>query len=247
MAYEVRSPVYTGPVVGLVELVGADRLDLFALALADLVREFLAESDGALDLEEATELAVAVATLVVWKCRRLLPTAAPAGEDEAEDGGGDLDALLVALVDTVIFAGAGRELARLAAEAAGSRPHRGGHLVVRPQPNLLAAWGAAALPSAYARGVERPAPEPVARDHVAPPVIPLEEVVVALRARLAAVGRAELASLVAGEGRAVMVAWFLASLELYRQGAVDFEQPSPTAPLVLRAARAPSDGGCPDD
>jgi segregation and condensation protein A len=82
------------------------------------------------------------------------------------------------------------------------------------------------------------APKPVptvALDHLHAPKVSVREQAVLLAARLRSAGTATFRALSADSGGTlVVVARFLALLELYREGAVTFEQVSPLGELHIR-------------
>ena len=75
MPYEVHTPVFDGPFDLLLHLILREQVDLYEIALSEIVDAYLAELKRmeALDLEVATEFLLIAATLVELKARRLLP------------------------------------------------------------------------------------------------------------------------------------------------------------------------------
>jgi segregation and condensation protein A len=82
----------------------------------------------------------------------------------------------------------------------------------------------------------RPRPVPVVElGHLHAPKVSVREQAVLLAARLRSVGAATFRALTADSGATlVLVARFLALLELYREGAVSFEQVTPLGELHIR-------------
>lgn len=230
----MRTPVFEGPLAELLELAGAQRLDLWALSLLELVEGYRDHSAGVLDLEAATEVTVVVAALLALKCRRLLPKA----EDDTGgdlDPSGDRDLLLAALVEGATFSRAGRALGSLADAAALSRPRFGGSdpRLDGLSPNLLAAVRPEDLARACLRALSSPPPPRVDRSHIAAPVLSVEDAAEELAQRLVRAGSASFASLCEGRSAPDVVAWFLAALELYRRELLDLRQDDPAGELVL--------------
>ena len=66
---------FTGPIGLLLELISAQRIDLWQVSISKLVDEYLSRVDEiiAFDLEGASEFLSVAATLVAMKSRRLLP------------------------------------------------------------------------------------------------------------------------------------------------------------------------------
>ena len=112
VGYKVHTDVFEGPFDLLLRLITEQRVDLYEVALAEIVDAFLAEVEAMqrLDLEVATEFLVIAATLVELKCRRLLP-----GREEPDEDTLALleerDYLLARLVECTTFSAAGVQLA----------------------------------------------------------------------------------------------------------------------------------------
>ncbi|MGQ0549260.1 MAG: segregation and condensation protein A [Armatimonadota bacterium] len=87
--YTVRVPGFEGPLDLLLTLAHQGKIDLTAIPLADLARDFLDRTKQALDLTEATETLWMLATLVEMKTKLLLPKPPPP-EPLPEIGEGDL-------------------------------------------------------------------------------------------------------------------------------------------------------------
>lgn len=229
VAYEVRTQVYEGPLDVLLRLVDERRVDLYELRLSEIVDAFLAEIERlqAVDLELATEFLVVAATLLEWKCRRLLPVE----DDEDEDGlalSETRDHLLARLVECSTFAAAARRLAELEASARRCVARRAGpdESFAGLLPDLLEGLTPEDLARAARRVLVERAEPRVETEHVLVDELTVAELLGSLLARLEAVGGPITFRRLVGEGasRAEVIVSFLALLELYRHGAVELEQ-----------------------
>ncbi len=250
-AFEVHLDVFSGPFELLLALIAKHRLDITEVALAEVTDEFIAHIravDGAdgWDLSQASEFLVVAATLLDLKAARLLP----AGEvDDAEDL--ELlearDLLFVHLLQYRAYKLVAADLrTRLAAE--GRRFPRA--VAVEPQmagllPELVWQVGPEELARLAARALApRPAPPGVDTSHLLAPTVSVREQAAVLVDRLRRAGSATFRSLTSDAGSTmVVVARFLALLELFRDGAVGFEQISPLTELTVRWSGAPAGAG----
>ena len=187
MGYKVHTDIFEGPFDLLLRLITEQRVDLYEVALADIVDGFLAEVEAMqrLDLEVATEFLVIAATLVELKCRRLLP-----GREEPDEEGLALleerDYLLARLVECTTFSAAGAQLASAELAASKSWPRLAGldERFEGLQPDLLAYLSAGDVRAAALRALQpRPTPH-VEVDHVLVDEVTVAEVVETLCASL---------------------------------------------------------------
>lgn len=245
--FEVHLDVFTGPFDLLLGLIAKHRLDVAEVSLAAVTDEFLVRIRGLerFSLDEASGFVLVAATLLDLKAARLLPGARV--EDEQDFALLEArDLLFARLLQYRAFRGAAADIQRLLAELAGRHPRGRGddpagagllpELLWTATPDELARVAAAAL-----------APKPV-------PIVMLEhlhaaEVSVAqqrevLLRRLAGAQPTSFTELVRDAGsRLVVVARFLAVLDLYREDRVALEQTGPMAELVVRLLRTPEEEG----
>jgi segregation and condensation protein A len=181
-----------------------------------------------LDLEMATEFLLIAATLVELKSRRLLPSGDDLDLDEELALWEERDLLLHRLVECKTFKEAALALQALAGDAGRSFAREVGvdERYLGLVPDLLDGVTADDLRAAYVRAVT---PKPVPRvdlDHVAPIRASVTDAVAELLQELPLVGRITFRALTGGlVERLEVVVRFLAVLELFKQGAVDLDQP----------------------
>jgi segregation and condensation protein A len=236
--FAVHLDVFSGPFDLLLRLIAKSKLDVTEVALAEVTDEFLAHlraGGDAFDLGEASEFLVVAATLVDLKAARLLPR----GEVEDEEDLARLEArdlLFARLMQYRAYRAAAAFLAeRMATE--GRRYPRVVGLEPRYAdllPEVLIGLGTAQFAAVAARTLSpRPAPV-VATDHLHLPRVSVAEQVAILAARLRIDGTATFQALTADRpGTLLVVARFLALLDLYRDGAVRFDQLAPLGSLTV--------------
>jgi segregation and condensation protein A len=229
MAYEVRTPVFEGPLDLLLHLILREQVDIYEVPICRVVDAYLAEVErmASLDLEVATEFLLIAATLVELKSRRLLPAGADGDLDEELAIWSERDLLLARLLECKTFKDAAAALERLAAVAARSYPRTAGpdERFWSLAPDLLAGVTPERLRDAYLRAVA-PRPQPrIDLDHVAPIRASVRDAVEELLDELPRVGQITFRRLCSGlVERLDVIVRFLAVLELFKQGLVDLAQ-----------------------
>ncbi|WP_210505168.1 ScpA family protein [Naasia sp. SYSU D00057] len=237
--FSVRVGGFDGPFDLLLSLIGKHQLDITEIALSAITDEFLAYLRGLdteQELDEASEFLVVAATLLDLKIAGLLPQGELVdAEDVALLEARDL--LFARLLQYRAFKEASAWFAsRFEAETA--RHYRAVRLEekYRRAPTELA-WTAS--PADFA-GLAALALAPralptIATEHLHVPRVSIREQAAILVAILRRGEPRTFRSLVAGvDGPGVIVARFLAVLELYRNGAIAFEQLEPLGELTLR-------------
>ena len=230
MALEVSTPVYEGPFDLLLQLILKEQVDIYEVNLATIVDSYLAELDrmGDLDLDVATAFLLIAATLVELKARRLLPNSSDIDLDEELALWEERDLLLARLLEAKTFRDVAGVFARLADDASLSFPR-----VVGPDerfaavvPDLLEGTTVVRLRNAAVRALT-PKPVPVVDlFHVSPIKITVADAVNELIDELPRVGTISFRRLTADlADRIEVIVRFLAVLELFKQGAVDLDQP----------------------
>jgi segregation and condensation protein A len=238
-AFEVRLENFEGPFDLLLSLISRRQLDVTEVALSQVTDEFITHIRAlgpSWDLGQATEFLVVAATLLDLKAARLLPAADVENEEdlallEARD------LLFARLLQyraykqvAAYLAGLERTQARRFARSVPLEPRFADlmpEVLLAVTPDQLARIATVALaPKAAPR---------VALDHIHASRVSVREHVVILRARLSHSGRATFRGLTHDCSHTLeLVARFLALLELYREGAVAFEQVAPLGELHVR-------------
>jgi segregation and condensation protein A len=236
--FRVRLDVFEGPFDLLLGLIAKHRLDVTEIALATVTDDFVAHvkaRGGDWDLEETSEFLLIAATLLDLKAARLLPSA----EVEDDDDLALLEArdlLFARLLQyrafkkvAAAFSERLHEQARLVPRAAALEPDLAAllpELVLGITPEQLAAIAARAM-------APKPVPT-VTLDHLHAPVVSVREQAAVLVDRLRRTRTATFRSLIGDAGATVVVvARFLAILELFREGVVAFEQATPLGELTV--------------
>ena len=237
--FHVHLDVFEGPFDLLLGLIAKHELDITEVALSQVTDEFLAHVRGCgeqWDLGQASEFLVVAATLLDLKARRLLPTPPePEEEDLALLEARDL--LFARLLQYRAYKQAAAHLAGLLAAQATRYPRTVG---LEPRfagllPEVLLGLGPQEFAALAARALA-PRPEPVvAVDHVHGGTVSVREQTALLRERLARLGGGSFRALTADcAGTLEVVARFLGLLELFREGAVAFEQAEALGELQVR-------------
>ncbi|MBM7773017.1 segregation and condensation protein A [Actinokineospora baliensis] len=234
--FTVRLSNFEGPFDLLLQLISQHQMDVTEVALHRVTDDFIAHIRSLgedWNLDETTEFLVVAATLLDLKAARLLP----AGDVEDEDDLALLEArdlLFARLLQYRAYKQVAALFSELEAGALRRYP-RSVALEDRFQ-QLLPEVMIGVDPARFAQiaaAVFRPKPPPaVSLDHLHMGKVSVRETAALLRARLAEVGRATFADLVADcEHTIEVVARFLALLELYREATVLFEQDDPLGEL----------------
>ncbi|MGO1509426.1 MAG: segregation and condensation protein A [Actinomycetaceae bacterium] len=230
---------FSGPFDLLLSLISKHRLDVTEVALARVTDEFIAYLAAAdvWDLDEASEFVVVAATLLDLKAARLLPR----GEvEDAEDLAllEARDLLFARLLQYRAYKSVSEDLAEAWERGARSwprsvplEPHLAAllpELVWSVGPHDLARLAASAMAG-------RPAPPGVGVDHLHDPLVPVPGQAALLVDRLRR-GRTLTFRRLVDDAPTTghVVSRFLALLELFRQGAVAFEQAEALAELTVR-------------
>jgi segregation and condensation protein A len=255
--FQVHLDVFEGPFDLLLGLLAKHQLDVTEVALSRVTDEFIAHlraTGSSFDLDQASEFLVIAATLLDLKAARLLPS----GQVEDED---DL-ALLEArdlLFARLLQYRAYKEVAGILAVRLADESRRFPRLVgLEPRfagllPEVLLGLGPFEFASLAARAL---APRPVPHlpvTHLHAPLVSVREQAVLLVERLRAARSTTFRALTDdAELTLLVVARFLALLDLYRDGAVAFEQVTPLGELHVRWTATDEfevgdDGGTVDD
>lgn len=240
--FEVHLDVFSGPFDLLLGLISKHKLDITEVALAQVTDEFVAHikaaqaADDEWDLSQASEFLLIAATLLDLKASRLLPQSGPQDEEdlaliEARDL---LFARLLQYRAYKDIAGTFRErmatAGRITARQAGLDPEFAGLL-----PELVMTVTPDQLAMIAARAMIPKVPPSVGLDHLHAPQVSVREQAALIVSRLRSRGQVSFRSLVAdADSTLVIVARFLALLELFKEAAIAFEQAEALGELDIR-------------
>ena len=238
--FTVRLDNFTGPFDLLLQLIGKHKLDVTEVALHQVTDDFIAyirAMGDDWDLDEASEFLLVAATLLDLKAARLLPAA----EVEDEEDLALLEArdlLFARLLQYKAFKEAAAHLAMLELQGAKRWPRA---VSMEPRyaealPDLVLGVGVDRFfKMALRQFLPKPGPPQVSIAHIHQVRVSVREHANLLRERLRRAGSATFSLLVADcENTLEVVARFLALLELYREGLVEFEQPVSLDELTVR-------------
>jgi segregation and condensation protein A len=242
MSFEVKTPVFEGPLDLLLQLITSHRLEVTDLSLSDLVAEYLEYLDvmRTFDLEVTSEFLVIAATLVQLKARSLLPGDPGVDLDEELLLSEERDRLLSRLLANLTFKDVAALLAhRLdATELLVPRITGLDDSISLAPAEVRLGVSALAFADMASRVLSRPAAEPDL-DHLDLDLPSVTEAMADLRRRLDAEIETDFDRVTSHLHRSVdVVAYFLAMLELARWGLVEARQAEPTAPITLRRSES---------
>ncbi|MFS0793496.1 ScpA family protein [Microbacterium sp. 1P10AE] len=232
-------PVFDGPFDLLLNLISAHELDITEVALSRVTDEFIAYLRAlgpAGDLDEASEFLVVAATLLDMKIVGLLPQ------------GELVDAESVALLEArdLLFARllqyrAFKEVSAWFARCLQREDRRHTRNVRLDEkyrsavPELVWTLNAEDFAALAVVALAPKQPPTVGLDHLHAPLVSIREQAAIVVTLLRGSGTLNFRDLVAGVTQTgVVVARFLAILELYRHAALSFEQLEPLGELTLR-------------
>lgn len=245
--FQVHLANFEGPFDLLLSLIAKRRLNITEIALGAVTDEFIAhtraaEASGRWTLGAVSEFLLVAATLLDLKAARLLPTGDVEDREDLEllEARDLLFARLLQYRAYKVLAG---DLNRRHTESSlrfarqvPLEPHLAAllpELIWRTGPDRLAEIAAAAL-------APPPAPPTVDLTHLHGSAISVREQTVLVADHVRGAGALTFRELVVGEATPVIVARFLALLELFRQGAIGFDQVEPLGELTVRWAAEPT-------
>jgi segregation and condensation protein A len=238
-SFRVRLDNFDGPFDLLLSLIGKRELDITEVALSVVTDDFLTyikDLEGAAELDAASEFLVVAATLLDMKIVGLLPQ------------GEFVDAEDVALLEArdLLFARllqyrAFKEVSVWFAKHLERESHRHPRSVALEEKFVAAApeleW-TMSLQDFQMLALLAMAPREIPLvnlDHLHAPLVSIREQAAHVIAMLRGHGPVSFRSLIAGVAeRGVIVARFLAVLELYRESAITFQQLEPLGELTLQ-------------
>ena len=237
--FSVRLDNFEGPFDLLLQLISRHKMDVTEVALSAVTDEYIAHitaMEGAWKLDEATEFLVVAATLLDLKAARLLPS----GEIDDEE---DL-ALLEArdlLFARLLQYKAYKEIAATFQQWIDAETHRYPRQVaLDPKlaallPEVLIGVGVERFALLANRALTPKTPPVFSISHLHSPAVSVREEALLVVAHLRRVGTATFRAIVSdAEHTLVVVARFLAILELYKEGVLHFDQVTPLGDLQVR-------------
>jgi segregation and condensation protein A len=237
--FSVRLDEFEGPFDLLLSLIAKHKLDVTVLALHTVIDDFLAHIRAAgpdWDLDEATEFLVVAATLLDLKAARLLPS----GEVEDEEDLALLEArdlLFARLLQYRAYKDVSAVFAEMMLTGGRRHPREVG---LDPEfagllPEVLIGLGPLEFAALAARALQPKVAPTVSVSHIHAVRVSVKEQAVILVDRLQRHPSATFRSLTSDcDSTLLVVARFLALLELYREGAVAFDQVTPLGELHIR-------------
>ena len=240
--FEVHLDVFQGPFELLLGLISKHKLDITEIALATVTDEFMAHirahqaSGTEWDLSQASEFLLVAATLLDIKSARLLPQLSPQDEEdlaliEARD------LLFARLLQYRAFKEVAGTFAERMATAGRMTARQGG---LEPQfaallPELIMSVTPEQLAMIAARAMVPKVVPTVGLDHLHTPAVSVREQAALIVARLRTSRSCSFGALVAdAESTLVIVARFLALLELFHESVIAFDQSESFAELTVR-------------
>jgi segregation and condensation protein A len=238
-AFAVRLDNFEGPFDLLLSLIAKHKLDITEVALSKVTDEFIAyikNGGKAWDLEQTTSFLLVASTLLDLKAARLLPQ----GDVEDEEDLALLEArdlLFARLLQYRAYKQVAAVLQRRMAAETKRVPRAVGleERYARLLPEVLIGLGLEEFAALAARAM---APKPVLElsfAHLHAPTVSVKEQAALVVDRLRR-SRTMTFRALAGDSPDTLttVARFLSLLELFREGAVSFDQVSPLAELTIR-------------
>ncbi|MGZ6827618.1 MAG: segregation and condensation protein A [Mycobacteriales bacterium] len=240
--FEVHLDVFSGPFDLLLGLISKHKLDITEIALAKVTDEFIAHIKAARaaetewDLSQASEFLLIAATLLDLKASRLLPQSGPQDEEdlaliEARD------LLFARLLQYRAFKDIAFTFAERMDTAGRMTPRQAG---LEPQfaallPELVMGITPEQLAMIAARAMTPKVAPTVGLEHLHAPQVSVREQAAVIAARLRGERTCSFRALVAdADSTLVIVARFLALLELFREAAIAFEQAEALGELTVR-------------
>ncbi len=237
--FEVRLDNFEGPFDLLLSLIAKHKLDITEVSLSQVTDEFIAhvKAGGSVwDLEQTTSFLLVAATLLDLKAARLLPQ----GDVEDEEDLALLEArdlLFARLLQYKAFKQVAGVLERRLAEETRRHPRAVGleERFATLLPEVLIGIGLDQFAALGARAMEpKPVPE-LSLQHIHAPRVSVREQAALVVDRLRRSGAMTFRALCGDSPDTLTtVARFLALLELFREGAVGFEQLTPLGELTVR-------------
>ena len=240
--FQVHLDVFSGPFELLLGLISKHKLDITEVALAKVTDEFVAHiktaqaANSDWDLGQASEFLLIAATLLDLKASRLLPQSGPQDdEDLALIEARDL--LFARLLQYRAYKDIAATFRERMATAGRITPRQAG---LEPEfaallPELVIAITPEQFAMIAARAMTPKVAPTVGLEHLHAPQVSVREQAAIIVERLRHRGQVSFRSLVAdADSTLVIVARFLALLELFKEAAIAFEQAEALGELDIR-------------
>jgi segregation and condensation protein A len=237
--FAVRLDNFEGPFDLLLSLIAKHKLDITEVALSKVTDEFIAHIKAGgreWDLEQTTSFLLVASTLLDLKAARLLPQA----EVEDEDDLALLEArdlLFARLLQYRAYKQVAAVLERRIAHEARRFPRAVGleDRYAGLLPEVLIGLGVEEFAALAARVLAPKPPLELSLAHIHAPTVSVKEQAALVVDRLRRTGTMTFRALAADAADTLTtVARFLSLLELFREGAVTFDQMSPLGELTIR-------------
>jgi segregation and condensation protein A len=237
--FAVRLDNFEGPFDLLLSLIAKHKLDITEVALSKVTDEFIAFVKAAgeeWDLEQTSSFLLVASTLLDLKAARLLPQ----GDVEDEEDLALLEArdlLFARLLQYKAF----KQVAGVLEQRMAGEAHRHPRAVGLEErfatllPDVLIGLGLEEFAALAARALEPKPVHELSLSHIHAPTVSVREQAAVVVDRLRRQGTMTFRAL-AGDAADTLtrVARFLALLELFREGAVGFDQVTPLGELTVR-------------
>ena len=240
--FEVHLDVFSGPFELLLGLISKHKLDITEVALAKVTDDFVThikaaqKADNDWDLSQASEFLLIAATLLDLKAARLLPQSGPQDDE---------DLALIEARDLLFARLLQYRAYKQIAQTFQERMATAGRITARQAgldtqfadllPELVITVTPEQLAMIAARAMTPKAPPTVGLEHLHAPQVSVREQAAIMVARLRSRGQVSFRSLVAdADSTLVIVARFLALLELFKEAVIAFEQAQALGELDIR-------------
>jgi segregation and condensation protein A len=216
--FSIETPVFQGPLEALLDLIEARKMSISEISLAEVTDAYLAyvEKLPQLPLGETAQFILVASTLLLIKSRALLPNL-ELSEDERES----VEELERRLARYALV----RKTARVLRKQWGEAPL----LLQKRSPVRSAIFSPSETTVQRIVEIARrlvsilPMPESLVEATVAP-ILALEDVIVHLKERLSQAFKARFSELTRSRGKSEVIVYFLAMLELVRNGSASVSQ-----------------------